>query len=242
MANHGDNVQSIAVSDELPAYAKHAGLGGSSSVQPAMSSQIEQSQRLVVNFDRTFSRHATVFNEDETTKLYKLVYHQTSPHMVMHSVNGTEAASQSPSLNEIGTVEVHIIHSRIDFSLHGVQRSLGNRGMFKNGYDFQSRYARSTSGNFLTLCWQSRQRLGYFDLACTDESSKPVAYLSWSNKKTVRLELMMQNLDVGEKDKQRAMDELVLTGLAVMQQRLNNSIATYGVSAATAAIVGPANQ
>lgn len=124
--------------------------------------------------------------------------------------------------------------TRIDLKLRGGDLSVHSKGWFKNGYTFVSR----TTGS--TYTWKSKGKCGYFDLLCLDEAGTQVArimlYMMSGKSKAGKVQLTEESMRAGEKDMPALVDEFVLTGLAVLQARLNAYSASLGQTAVVSAV------
>ena len=169
----------------------------------------DQTRTLIVRFDNWKWRKATILESDENTKLYRIECHTRKPQIIMQSLLDNSASTDSS-----GDATFHTLSSRIDIRLHDQSIKLTSRGSLKDGYTYAS-----PALNGAKMTWQSRSMGRDLNLVCLDERAIPVAQISmgsWSVTKAGTIEL------TGERvmNQGPVMDEIVLTGLAMMQQRL----------------------
>jgi hypothetical protein len=172
-------------------------------------SSLGQTRTLTIQFDNLKWRKATVLDSERKTELYRVESHVRNPQIIMHSL-----LENVPSAESTGEATFHTLSSRIDIRLHGQEIELNSRGFLKDGYTYVSR-ARPGA----TMTWKSKSKLNYLELVCLDERAIPVArtsFPSWSLTSAGTIEL------AGEETVKRGreMDEIILTGLAMMQQRM----------------------
>ena len=187
-----------------------------------------QPRTLQVHFDNWTWRKATIYDRNDKLELYRVECHIRKPHIVLRSSSSEEKSDSAPSLGE---ASVHCLSSRISINLQSERFELSSCGAFKNGYTY-----KSPSIGSVTRTWRSKNKLGYFDLLLVDEAATPIARISlsmWRLHKVAKFEIMHENIAQGGK----ALDEVLLTGLAVMQKRLTMYCATLGASTASGAVV-----
>lgn len=180
-------------------------------------STIAQTRTLQVEFDNWKWRKATVSDLHEKAELYRVEFHVRKPQIIVQPTSQND-----PTIKTIGEVTFHCLSSRIDIVLNGRDIELSSRGFWKDGYTYAS---PALDGARMT--WQSRCRGGYFDLVCLNEAAMAVAravLALGSVKKVATIEIMGGEAMI----EGRGMDEMVLTGLAILQQRLT----TYSASVA----------
>ena len=168
-----------------------------------------QTRTLTVRFDNWKWRKATISGSDENAKLYRIECHMRKPQIILQSL-----LSNSASTEASGDASFHTLSSRIDIRLHDQRIELISRGSLKNVYTYVS---HAFDGAKMT--WQSRSIGRDFNIVCLDEKAIPVAQISlgsWSLTKAGTIELTgARVMNQGPE-----MDEIVLTGIAIMQQRL----------------------
>ncbi len=183
---------------------------------------------LQVQFDDWKWRKATIYDIDDKTELYQVECHLRKPHIVLLPI-----ADDIETIKRRGEISMHTLSSRISLNLHGQSFDLTSCGIVKNGYTYTS-----STGGGAKRTWKSKSRCGYFDLILVDEATAlTIARMSmsmWHVHKAVKIEFM----DGKVMREDAAIDEVILTGLAVMQQRLVMYNASLGASSlATAAVV-----
>jgi hypothetical protein len=181
----------------------------------------DQTRSLLVQFDNWKWRNATILDSNTKTPLYRVECHVRKPQIIIRSVLESEAG-----IDPTGDATFHTFSSRISIRLHGHDMDLSSRGMLKDGYTYTS-----PTRNGEKMTWQGEKRPFDLNLVCLDEKALPVARTSfgkWSITKAGTIELAGKN--VIEEGHER--DEVVLTALAVVQQRL---MVYYGATSATAA-------
>lgn len=175
----------------------------------------DQTRTLVVRFDNWKWRKATIFDLDEKTELYRLECHLRKPQIIMESL-----LDNAPSPQSKGEATFHALSSRIDIRLHDNDIQLISQGLMKDSYTYAS-----PALNGAKMTWQSKSRGRYFNLICLDERAIPVAQVSlgsWSVTKAGTIELAGERLMSHGPE----VDEIILTALAMMQQRLTRYAAT----------------
>jgi len=193
-------------------------------------STTKTTRTLHVQFDNWMWRHASIFDSDEKTPLYRVECHLRNPKLILHLVPGhNSSASSTRSTVTTGEASFHYLKNHIGIKLVHDSIKLTSRGTFKDGYTYPS-----PTRHGATMTWQSKSRGKYFDMVCLDETAMPVARVSLAMckvKNAVKFELVSE--DVMREGTAR--DEMVMTGLAVLQQRLCNWSATYGASSVAVA-------
>jgi hypothetical protein len=164
---------------------------------------------LEVRFDNWKWRKAAIVNPHEGNGLYRIECHLRSPQITIHSLDDTSLPN-----TPIGDATFHTLSSRIDIRLHEHQIILSSSGLWKDAYTYTSPTLRG-----MKMTWQSRSKGRDFNLVCLDDKAIAVAQISigsWSITKAGTIEL------VGERVTRKGplMDEIILTGLAMMQQRM----------------------
>ncbi|KAH8699021.1 hypothetical protein BGW36DRAFT_460825 [Talaromyces proteolyticus] len=129
---------------------------------------------------------------------------------------------------EIATVKFHSFRPKIDISIQGQEITLPLKTKLQHKTTFNPLALQGT-----TLTWKSSSHLKTLDLDCFDENSMPVAKISvstWAFKSDYRFEFYEGNTD----NSPLLMDELVVTGLAMIHYVLNIYAATTGAAVAGA--------
>ncbi len=173
---------------------------------------------LHVKFDNWKWRKASIFDSDQQIELYRLECHTPKPQIIMLPPSST--SSQQPTPAPIGEASFHSLTSRIDTTLHNRNHTIAltSRGALKDGFTYDS-----PAHNWAKLTWQSQTKWDYFKMVLLDETAMPVARIahsSWSMTKAATIELLREK--AGHECDGELMDEIVLTGLAVLTKRLIN--------------------
>ena len=151
----------------------------------------------------------SVTDSDKSTVLYVAKIRVRKPHMTF----------QRPTTNaDLAIVSFHILSSRIEITLHGQSVLLNSKGMFKNGYSFVSPTFRNE-----TMTWKRDNCSTDIAMVCVDGADVPVARIAacnWSVKKLGKMELFGPKAQSGD-----TLDEIVVTGLAVLQVALAGAVA-----------------
>lgn len=169
---------------------------------------------LEVRFDNWKWRKAAIVNSHEGSELYHIECHWRSPQITMHSLD-----NKSSSNALIGDATFHSLSSRIDIRLHEHRITLSSSGFWKDAYTFTSLALPGVK-----MTWQSRSKGRDFNLVCLDDRAVALAQISigsWSVTKAGTIEL------VGERVSRKGplMEEIIITGLAMMQQRMVRQVA-----------------
>ena len=153
-------------------------------------------------------KRGTIYDSDKTTPLYLLRnswsadWSPSKPHIEI----------LSPSTSQtIATVTFHAFSRTIDFLIHGHPLPLDAAGWFTRSHTFQSPIG--------VLKWEATSIWGY-SLQCITESGEWLARFDtayWSMKKEGRLEIVSRELP------QQLVDQLVVTGLAMVELEKRNS-------------------
>ena len=195
---------------------------------PSQTTGGQQLRTLQVHFDNWKWRKATIYDRNDKLELYRIECHVCKPHIVLR---GRSSEEKHASANVLGEASVHCLSSRISIDLQSERFELSSCGAFKNGYTYNS-----PSTGPAKRTWRSKNKCGYFDLLLVDEASRTLARICmslWRLHKIAKFEIMDEDIARGGK----ALDEVLLTGLAVLQNRLTMYYATLGASAASAAVV-----
>lgn len=188
-----------------------------------------ESRILQIHFDDWKWRKATVYDIDDKLELYRVECHMRKPHVILRGNSSRE--NHDPAVNILGEASVHCLSSRISVKIQDQQFELSSCGAFRRGY----KYGSPSAGNARRE-WRSKNKCGYFDLILIDETTTPIARITlsmWRLHKAAKIEIMSK--DVWQANK--ALEEVILTGLVVMQNRLTMYNATLGASAISTAIV-----
>lgn len=195
------------------------------SIDTASSISIPQSvsgsaRKLEIYYDNFKYRKATIFDsQQKENALYTLEMHLRKPHLILYPCG---EPSTSTRANHAST---HCMTSRIDVNVQGRNIDLVSNGYFKDGYTW-----RSPARNGERMSWKSKSAMGYFTIVCTNEQGTAVGRYShscWSFKKTGTFELMGERFTAPGVE----MEEVLMTGLAMMYQRVTTYSATMGASA-----------
>lgn len=167
-----------------------------------------KTRTLTVQFDNWKWRKGTILDEDKT-ELYRVECHIRSPQIIIQPVLENISLSESR-----GEVTFHTLSSHIDLRLHNEDIKLISRGMLKDGYTYES-----PAQNGVKMTWQGKSKWDYLNLVCLNDKAMPVARISlttWGTTKAGTIELAV----VGVLNEGRERDEVILTGLAMLQLRL----------------------
>ncbi|KAK4694743.1 hypothetical protein P7C71_g2885, partial [Lecanoromycetidae sp. Uapishka_2] len=169
-------------------------------------------------------RRATIFDSDKTTPLYIL---DTHPYRTIFSSKpNIEIFHPTNPSQPIATIYFHKMGGDIDITLHGRQISFAKSGFWKSSHEWQS---PNLGGE--RLRWK---RDGYWsagDLVCLDGREQMVARFAisnWSVSKSGKIELgpaVMGGSGHGE-----AMDEIVVSGIAMHEYCMRQQNASAGVA------------
>lgn len=182
---------------------------GSSTLTSNPSYGIDGSRKLAVEFDNWKWRKGSIFDADTRTELYRMESHMFSPQVVLYSVR-----DGAPSPESRGEASLHMMKSKINIRLHGQEIVLKPKpGFLKDGNTYVSPALKGA-----TLTWQSKSKLNYLELLCLDENAMPVARVSLSNSFSLKKAGVIELASAVKSGPE--MDEVVLTGLAMMQRRL----------------------
>ncbi|KIN03545.1 hypothetical protein OIDMADRAFT_51505 [Oidiodendron maius Zn] len=183
-----------------------------------------QTRSLIVQFDNWKWRNATILDANTKTVLYRLACHMRKPQLIMHSV----LENENPATDPTGDASFHSLSSRITIRLHGQDFDLTSRGMWKDGYTYAS-----PTRNGEKMTWKGEKRQFDLNIVCLDEKALPVArtsFASWSMTKAGIIELADKN--VMNEGPER--DEIVLTALAMAQQRLTGYVSATSAAGVAA--------
>lgn len=158
-------------------------------------------------------RQMHVLDSDKSTPLYHTeqkasTTFSSKPHMTVRNANNSLV---------VGTVSFHTFSRRIDLTIHGQSIELAGTSLMTIAHQF-----KSPRGNVLK--WKSDGVFSGGDMVCIDETADPraqlVARFQWrllSVSKSGRLEVSSAVQGV-------ALDEVVISGLAMFEyQRRRNS-------------------
>lgn len=180
---------------------------------------IKQPRNMIIKFDDWKWRKASILDADLRTVMYRVEYHMRKPQIIMYPISKGKAESRNEAT-------LHYMSSLIDINMDGQAIALKSRGMLKDGYTFDS-----SARDGAKMTWHSHTWCGYFNLVCENEQSVPVARLSlaylWSMTTAAAT---FQVLEKELLEDGQHLDEVLLTGLAMMQHRMTNYGATLGYS------------
>ncbi|RFU32942.1 hypothetical protein B7463_g3396, partial [Scytalidium lignicola] len=169
-----------------------------------------QARTLHIQFDNWKWRKGTILDSDQKTELYRIECHTRAPQIIMYSLRDSV---QSPESR--GEVTMHAMTSRMDIRIHNEDIKLTSRGILKDGHSYTSPALEGAK-----LTWQSKSKLDYLNLLCLDENAMPVARTSFANSWKATKGGTIELAGDGVVKDGRAMDKVVLTALAMIQQRL----------------------
>ena len=175
--------------------------------------------RLVhIYYNDWLMKGAKIFDSDKTTPLYNISLRCRKPHLRI-----TSGSSDC----EIGEVRFHWFKRRIDVILHSQQIPMNAQGGCKSTYSYES----PTLGH-ATLSWKLQSKWkDPLRMILLDANDTPVARFEptyRAKRKAGKFELYGSSAEPGP-----MMDEVVVTGLAVAQYRVQQMQATSGASALT---------
>ena len=185
----------------------------------------DQKRMLSIRFDNRKWRKGTIYEQNGETELYHVECHFRKPHIILQRTSRILASTEFK-----GRVTFHCLSSNIDFAMDNCNIKLLSHGILKNGYTFA--FPISNGGR---MTWKSTRKSKYLELTCLNETAMPAARISlamFKTKKAATIEL------IGERNIKEGpdMDVLVLTGLAVLQQRLKTNNAMIDASAGSVAV------
>lgn len=165
-------------------------------------------------------RHAHILDTDKQTPLYRIDCNSgglfsSKPHMKIYS-----AASNAL----VGTVTFHSVSSDMELTIHNRPVELVSSGMFTSAHQFMS---LATHENFK---WKSNGMFSGGDMLCLDNREQLVAKFessNWAMKKEGKLEL-------GAGVEGILMDELVVSGIAMVEHRRRKKNASSSAAAGSA--------
>lgn len=147
------------------------------------------------------------------------------PHMIFHAV-----ADSSPS--ELANVTFRVRKPAIEASIHsGPTLSIPVGGFFADTYKKDVTYTSAAMAG-TELRWQSKSNWKVFDFVCLGPDGVPVAQFtatSWSLRKAGTVEVFGERAREG-----RALDELVVMGLALAQYTVMQVGGASGIASAGA--------
>ncbi|KAL8718687.1 MAG: hypothetical protein Q9225_004206 [Loekoesia sp. 1 TL-2023] len=147
--------------------------------------------------------------------LYNVHCKMMKPHMIF-----TKADSST-----VGTVTFHVLHTRINTVINNNTIPLTSEGCFKWSYSFPS----SAGGGGTDLTWRCCKSTQ--ELLCTDGQEIQAARLKYHGfdyRKEGRLEVFKQEIFADK----AALDEVVVTGVALAHAILFLTLATWGAATA----------
>lgn len=179
-----------------------------------------KNRMLHVYYESWKSRTVHITDSDKETPLYDFDCKCRRPQLTLRTP-GPKNSSTS-----IATVNFHPWTGAIDIDIHGKTISLFRKG-WKCGDMLYPSNALDSKGQLMT--WKRKTRWTVFEFCLLDDNENLIANMStpWATKKALRIELIDGAI------KQEALDEVVITGLAVWW-------AAIQASAGAAAIAGAA--
>ncbi|KAI9711062.1 MAG: hypothetical protein M1828_001989 [Chrysothrix sp. TS-e1954] len=164
---------------------------------------------LHIYFENWLWRQANILDSDKTSVVYSVDCRLRRPQVTV----------RTPDRSIIGTAGFHLHTMRIDTFVHDFNVSLKSLGLITDGYVYSSNARRDETITWKSLSWNC------FHLLCVDQAGKPLArflFGKWSIKKGGTIEL----LDPSCAKDGPMMDEIIITGLTVIQARMM----TYGMT------------
>ena len=192
-----------------------------SSAYPPQPHHTQAPSRLMnVVYEHYRTDRIRVLDADNTNTLYTMKLQMKKPHIVVKATS-TETT--------IGTANLHMFKGGIDTTVHDNSITLSKHGFFKSTYTWPSPALEGA-----TLTWKFKN-LGV-EILCLDEREIAIArfrFNNWSAKKCGTLEMLGPQADGG-----LLMDEILVTGLAVVEVILTIRNASRGVGAVGASGAG----
>ncbi|EXJ77823.1 hypothetical protein A1O3_08982 [Capronia epimyces CBS 606.96] len=164
-------------------------------------------RRFQLQYTNWKAKTVRVTDTDNGTEVYTADLRWQKPNMVIRT--------RSPIATdiEIATVVFHCLKTDIDVGINGANLTLHHRGIFSASYSYSSQIYPSQS-----FKWKGKNRWRTMDFECVHEDDGvTVARFSaanWSRTRIGQIEMFGQQLV----DNKMFMDELMVTGLAVVIQ------------------------
>jgi len=158
-------------------------------------------------------RETRILDSDKSTLLYTVKRNSKScfsskPHTIFYAANNAV----------VGSVSFHAFSRTVDLNVHGRKVSLKASSMWKHAREFSS----PASGS--TFKWKTDGMFSGGDLICLDERQQAIARFQtsmWAVKKDGKFE-------VAPVVTRPTMDELIVSGIAMIEERRRRSNAAAG--------------
>lgn len=205
-----------ATSEKL-GYQNFSNLGSSSSTA---------ARTLHVYYESWLSRTVHILDSDRETPLYDFDCHCRRPQIVLRSPGSINKDRKGSGEGDVGAIKMNPWNAAIEIDLHGSTFPMLRESRLRScGLHFTS----VAHGGQL-LRWQRKTKWSTYDHNLLDSNQQIVASITtpWAMKKAMRIELMDGAMT------QDAMDEVVITGLAVWWRAIQTGAAA-GASAGAVA-------
>ena len=157
-------------------------------------------------------RHMEIYDSNSDTPLYSVQSNSGSmfsakPHIVVFNASTGVV---------IGSITFHSFSSAIDIQVHGKELPLKKASVFTSAYQFRS---NASGGRF---AWKRDGVFSGGDLKCTNDKDQTIAFfesISFAVKQDGKFE-------IGPNVKRSMMDELIVTGLAAVENQRRQTAQT----------------
>jgi hypothetical protein len=192
---------------------------------PSASNTPYAGRTLQYSYDSIWGRQARIIDPTNNTTLYEIDLRNRSPQIKFHRAGSSD--------NDVaGTVKVHSLSRKMEAEINGQSFKISN----KNWKACDLQWTSPAFGGQL-MNWHRSTMWTLVPLVLTNEQQLPVA--KWtpgglSLKKAGKIELMDANIPPW------ALEEVLITGLAVMQdtEYHTTAMASTNASAASVAVAG----
>ena len=220
-----ENTQYTAAlsSTSAPAYAS----GPASTAPPpsyTVSADMPSSSLLLhVYHSGITHRNTQILGPDKTTVLYTVKMNKGS---LLSSSKPHVAVYQGDTGTVVGSATFHSFTREIEIVIHNNPIALSASGLITKAYEWTSLATTTTGGERMRYKWKSDRAFNGGDLICLDQQNKMCAKFQnsmWALQKDGKFE-------VGPFVDGTLMDEIIVTGLAMLEARRRRAAAARGLS------------